>query len=402
MLVVLVVLLLRPAVAAGEPAHAGLTLTDAVRLAQEHAPEVVTRRAQAQASRSSLVGARLIPVQNPYLEVVAEPAIARRGQTSVIGTLYLPVELTGQRSKRVGEAKAYVAFNDAAVGEARAVAAGETVRAYGAVVVAAERVGLLEEVTEAASLEAEAYAAWARAGDATLRDAKLAEVEAGRNLVLLGRARTDRERAERELLILIGRRPGEATALMTMEPPSPPRSRGPHAVEQAPTLAVSRAEAELFARARERWSSEATGPFSLILMGGRDELGQTRLGGGLAYAFPTFRSNQGEKARAEADRERALAEFGIKRGVIESRLGLLENDYARTVENRRILESSTIPASRAAVEAAVEMQRAGKSELLTVLVSRRDHAMLRLERLDLVERQWAIVADIVTMTGVMP
>jgi cobalt-zinc-cadmium efflux system outer membrane protein len=336
------------------------------------------------------------------LEVVAEPPLARTGQLSVTGTLYLPVEVSGQRSRRIGEAQEYVAFNEANVGEARALAAGDTVRAYGSVVVAAERVQLLMDVTEAARLEAAAYAARARAGDATLRDAKLAEVEAGRNQVLLGRTHTDLERAERELAILIGRQPGEARALLTLEPPSPPASLGSRVAEQVPTLAVSRAEAELFARTKERWAREATGPFSLILMAARDDFGQARIGGGLAYAFPTFRSNQGEQARADADRERALTEFGIKRNVIESRLALLGTDYARTLGNRHVLENSAIPASRAAVEAAVEMQRAGKSELLTVLVSRRDHAMLRLERLDLVQRQWAIVADIVTMTGVLP
>jgi outer membrane protein, heavy metal efflux system len=394
-----------PAPAHGDSGRvgAGLSLGDAIRLAQQRAPEVMNRRALATASRSSLVGARLVPLGNPYLEIVAErPIAARTGQTSVTGTLYLPLELGGQRSRRIGEARAFIAYHDAGLVEARAFAAGDTVRAYGTVVVETERVRLLTEVADAARTEAEAYLARVRAGDATLRDAKLAEVESGRNDVLLARARTELERAERELGLLIGRPHDQVPSLVTSEPPGPPRALGTRSVDRAPALASSRAEAELHARARERWSREATGPLSLILVGGRDELGQARLGGGVAYAFPTFRANQGEQARAEADRGRALAELDVKRQVLESRVAALSAEFSGTVESRRLLERSAIPASRGAVDAAVEMHRAGKGELLTVIVSRRDHALLRLERLDLVERQWAIVADLVGLTGVAP
>ena len=58
--------------------------------------------------------------------------------------------------------------------------------------------------------------------------------------------------------------------------------------------------------------------------------------------------------------------------------------------------------AQALVDAAVEMQRAGKSEYLRVLMMRRDLAMLRTRRLELIKRAWSITADITAVTGDAP
>ena len=60
------------------------------------------------------------------------------------------------------------------------------------------------------------------------------------------------------------------------------------------------------------------------------------------------------------------------------------------------------PAAQASVEAALTMQRAGKGELLHVLTARRDLALLRARRLDLLAREWSIVSDLVALTGELP
>src|SRR5512145_2105617 len=48
------------------------TLERVLALARERAPEVMVARAEVEASRSVGVGARVSPVLNPYLEVIAE------------------------------------------------------------------------------------------------------------------------------------------------------------------------------------------------------------------------------------------------------------------------------------------------------------------------------------------
>jgi cobalt-zinc-cadmium efflux system outer membrane protein len=141
---------------------------------------------------------------------------------------------------------------------------------------------------------------------------------------------------------------------------------------------------------------------NLILSAGRGDLGETRLGGGLAWTFPTLRTNQGEQARAEAERARALAEGEAQR---RSLTAALRGYHAELTQVRAAIDEMSSTAEITAqtiVEAASEMQRAGKGEYLRVLMLRRDLAVLRSRRLDLVKRAWSISADIVAITGEAP
>jgi hypothetical protein len=174
----------------------------------------------------------------------------------------------------------------------------------------------------------------------------------------------------------------------------------PAAVEGAPALAVSRAEATYYARAKERARREGiAGAPSLMLNAGRDELGGARVGAGLAYALPVPRRNQGEQARADAERARAATEEQLNRRVLGARLRGLVKELDRVRGALRVLGVEAEPAAVAAVEAAQEMQRAGKSDLIPVLVSRRELGLLRLRRLDLVLREWTIVSELTAITG---
>jgi cobalt-zinc-cadmium efflux system outer membrane protein len=84
---------------------------------------------------------------------------------------------------------------------------------------------------------------------------------------------------------------------------------------------------------------------------------------------------------------------------------VLEGLVAEREQVRRaIVELGTVgePAAKAAVDAAVSMQRAGKADLLHVLTARRDFALLETRRLDLLRREWSILSDIVALTGELP
>jgi hypothetical protein len=141
---------------------------------------------------------------------------------------------------------------------------------------------------------------------------------------------------------------------------------------------------------------------SLILLGGRGDLGETRVGGGLAYSFTVFRSNQGEQARAEAERSRALTEAEVRRTILTRKVQGLTRELAQLQNALSVISSRALPAAEAAVEAAVATHRAGKGDPLVVLVSRRDLAALSLRRLDLSQQAWFIVSELVEITGVVP
>ena len=99
---------------------------------------------------------------------------------------------------------------------------------------------------------------------------------------------------------------------------------------------------------------------------------------------------------------RSLDELSLRREVVARRIEVLERqlvELGRTVE---IVTRSALPAANRAVQAAVETNRAGKGDWLTVLVSRRDLSALSLRQLELLDRTWVVLADLVEMTGEVP
>ncbi|HEX2672352.1 MAG TPA: hypothetical protein VHM25_15835, partial [Polyangiaceae bacterium] len=125
-------------------------------------------------------------------------------------------------------------------------------------------------------------------------------------------------------------------------------------------------------------------------------------GGGLAYAFPTFRANQGERARADAERVRALDELSLRRELFARRAVLLTSELAELGRAFEIVTHAALPAAERALAAASETYRVGKGDLLSVLVSRRDFSALSLRRLEILDKSWQLLGDLVEITGELP
>jgi cobalt-zinc-cadmium efflux system outer membrane protein len=388
-----------PAAVEAAPTLAGApTLARVIALAKERAPLVAAAREDVAAGRAERVGARLAPLGNPYVELTVDRGtLGVTKDLAVQGTLVLPVEIAGQRALRIAEVDALVALREAGLDTARAAAAGEAVRAFGAAAVAGARVRTWERLAGVARDEAEIYAARLAARDATEQDAKLARVEEARNSVALAEARADLTRALADLSRLTGARWSEPPA--SADPPEAARALP---ADKAPAVRALESEAAYQARVRDRQVREAQSPLNLILHVGRGDLGEARVGGGLGWSLPVFRAGQGEAARADAARARAISLRDVAaRTIAAAAAGLA----AERVEVRRALDEITRtaePAARAAVDAAVATQRAGKGDLLAVLTARRDLALLEARRLDLAQREWNIVSDIVALTGDLP
>ncbi|MCU0681340.1 MAG: TolC family protein [Polyangiaceae bacterium] len=383
------------------------SLARVIALAKEMAPGVVTAKADVNIGRSSYAGARLSPLNNPYLEVFVDKGPPRTTKdVAVQANLWLPVELSGQRGRRIDEADALVAWKNQSVDAARAAAVGEAVRLYGDVLVNAERVRSFEGVLVSAKAEAELYEARLKAGDATQQDAKLAVVEVVRNSVALAESRADYARSSAELARALGQEGYGAPDGSTIDPPPhPPMDPGAwveRSIKRSPYLLAYEKEATYYARAKERQAIESHAPVNVIVSAGRGDLGEARFGGGLSWTFPVLRRNQAEQARAEAERGRALAERDVRRRSI---VALLRGLYDERLTVRGAVDEvarTGEPAAQEALDAAVATQRAGKGEFLRVLTARRDLALLRSRRLELTRREWSIVGDIVALTGELP
>jgi cobalt-zinc-cadmium efflux system outer membrane protein len=372
-----------------------------IAIAKQNAPEVSIARASLRSSRSALENGRMAPFGNPYVEITAE----RGGKQvtkdfAVNGSLWLPVELSGQRGSRGREAQDFIALHAALVEQARARAAGRLVRAYGSSMVAAERAAVLTELLGSARAEASLIAERVKNGDAIQRDASLAAVEAARHEVMLAEAQAELLRARGELAEVLGR------SLQTSGFAAPPALRASDfrsvKLERLPEARSLAAEARFYSSSAERWRREGQSALSVGLVAGRGDLGETRLGGGLAYAFPVFRANRPERARAVAESSRALAEQQVHQSVAGQRLRLLAEEQEQLSRAITTLTQTALPAAEQAVSAAREIYAAGKAEMLAVLLSRRELSALSLRRLELLEQNWLLVSEYVEITGELP
>jgi len=393
-----------PATSGGSaPAAPIPTLRELIELARNRAPEVTLGRVALTASRSSAASARLSSFGNPALEVKVDHGT--KGVTkdvTIDASLWMPVELAGEKASRGRESRDYIRWHEAMLEQARAQAAGRTVRAYGAFVVATTRMKALEDLISMAEAEASYYSARLQAGDATERDAAMAALEVARHEVMLSETRGDVMRQGGELTELTGRT-FSTDGSFDANPPAPNKKfEEAPARGDIPSARALEAESRYYGAARERLSREGYNPLTFGLTGGRGDYGEARFGAGIAYAWPLLRSNQPERARADAARVRALEEAKLRREVVAHRVALIEAELVALGKAVAVIQQSALPAANRAVQAAVETQRAGKGDWLSVLVSRRDLSSLTLRRLELLDKSWALLGDLTEVTGELP
>jgi cobalt-zinc-cadmium efflux system outer membrane protein len=378
------------------------TLERVLAFAREQAPEVLIARAEVEASRSVGVGARVSPLLNPYLEVVAERG--GRGVTrdlAFTAQLHTPIEIGGQRSRRISEADSFVEWRTASLEQLRAHISGATVRSYGECVAHTARIDTLSELLQSARAEASVLVTRRDAGDATERDTQLAEVERARAESQLKEVQASLNSALNEL----GRLTGQSYTVIGTEELFPKvvmTVPGNQQVPSAPAVLGAQAEARFYGRVDERLARERIPPLSVILQAGRGDLTETRLGAGLAWSLPAFRYNQGERAKAQAESVRARTTAAAYSRSIAQRLRTIAEEDRLLRAAVEELDRDAIPAATLATDSATRMQRAGKTDLLSVIVARRDLYLLKLRRLEIAQRSWQLLGDWVELTGKVP
>lgn len=381
-----------------------LSLEAALERARKYAPMAVESDGQLAVARTSELWARVLPIGNPQIELIA--GRQRFAETEIDAKLYLPLEVSGQRSARLSEAERLIGWRGLASEEMRARLTGEVTAAWGTAVVSVARVALLREIAEEAQREADWVKERQVLGAATIAERSFAEAEIARWFQSGAEADVELGQTQTRLAQLV--------ALPEITLPDPGKAQAPtfrfaseqallaHVLAVAPALRSLTAEAAFHRASAGRYQKERSAPVSVVVSGGRGDLGEPRVAGGLAWALPTFRRNQGEIGRAQAEAGRAEAVLASTRDALSTRvrgdwrvLSAARNALAR-------LETVGLPANERLVEAATESWRAGKSELVQVIIARRDLASARLRRLDLVETMWRIYGDIASLIGELP
>ncbi|MDF2696135.1 MAG: Heavy metal efflux outer membrane protein CzcC family, partial [Labilithrix sp.] len=387
------------------------TLDVAIQRARTQAIVVADAEAEVGAARGQLAGARVSALGNPYTEVQVDrpfsnyDAAGRNVQAMTF--TYFPIDIAGQRGKRVEEAERLVEWKKLGLVDARAIATADVVAAYGEYTISTSRVIEAETGETSAREEAKYFQGRFEAKDTTLYEKSIAEAEV---------ARWVQSRAEAELRVANTRaRFGQLTGIPDPDRPPPSGSLLPptlraswddahvaRVIDKSPLVSRVAAEKTYWDASIERYEREKMPPVSFEVIAGRGGSGEARLGGGAVITLPVTRRYQGEIARAEAGRSNASRRLELYRGVINARVRAARDAIRSTTKAIEELDKNGIPALERAVSASVEGFRAGKIDLTRAMLARRDLAIARARRLDLLEAAWRAYADLIIFTGDLP
>ena len=385
------------------------TLDRAIQLARARALVVNDAQGELGVARAQMTGARASSFGNPYVDIQLEQGLSRNPtqELQAIAYAYFPVDIGGQRGARIDEADKLVKWREVGVNDARGIASGEAVAAYGELVVGVARITETTNGEQTARDEAKYFAGRLEAKDTTVYEKSLADAEV---------ARWVQSRAEAQLRFSSARaRFTQVTGVPNIDnPPASvpggvPQLRGAwddafiaRMVDRAPLVARLTAERAFWNASVERYKSERMPPVAFELIGGRGDLGEGRIGGGVVVTFPVARRYQGEIARAEQGRTFAVTRLALYRGVIESRLRAARDAVVTVTKAVEELDQAGMPALERAVSSSVEGFKTGKIEITRVLLARRDLAIARGRRLDLIEAGWRAYADLTILSGELP
>lgn len=384
-----------------------LTLDRAIELARVRSIAVLEAEGEVGVAQAQMRSARQSSIGNPYTDVQIDKGL-NAGQTiQALTFTYIPVDIGGQRGKRIEEAEQMISWRKLGLVDARAIAIGDTTAAYGELVTAAARVSFAKSGEQVAREEAKYFAGRFEAKDTTLYEKALADAEV---------ARWMQTRVEAELRVTNAKvRLGELTGAPAVDDPPgdvallPPTVRASwdeahiaRVVDRAPRIARIQAERMYWGASIDRYKRERIPPVSFEILAGHGSVGEARFGGGIVLTYPITRRYQGEIARAETGRDLASRQAQVYRTILEGRLRAAKTALFSILDATKELDATGLPALEQAVAASQEGYKAGKIELTRVLLARRDSALAKQRRLELIEAAWRAYADLVILSGELP
>ncbi len=382
-------------------------LPKVIERARERGPLSLVAGAEVRVAGATRHAAGLPPLTNPYLEVFVDRGKDTNGFAQVQANLWLPIELSGQKGKRVAEVDAMVKWKTTARASAQAAAVGEGVAAYGEAIAAWARKLHAVEGEKIARDEAAYVTGRFEAKDATAVDKAQADGEVARWLTMRAEAELGYALGHARLAIATGDPSlGEPTAQSSLDLPALRFKDGDalakYLIENSPMVKQYEYEAAYFMASREKWDADKYAPVNFIITTGRGDAGEFRIGGGLSWTFPVLRKNQGEVARSEAEGDRAKTNYAIAAAGVTARAKGFYVAYDVARKALQTIDEIAIPAAQTVVDASVTAWKAGKIEMTRVFLARRDLATARERRLEIATAGWRAYGDLAGLVGDVP
>ena len=387
--------------AADIPVPAKLTRDQVIELARRRAPTVRIADTRVTESRGRLLGARVLLPENPALEVMAGPRWTERRTTDVDVTLALPVPLGGRRDKRIAIAEAGVDRDTQLAYDAQRTAIGVALAAYyrtlhtkARIEVAQARKTLADDLVKTANERR-------RAGDVSQLEVNLALAEVARAESEILAEQSDLSRARAELAISLGLAAGEEIDVDGRLDDRAMFDATMTAQARRPDLLAARAEVE--ASASDVALADALRWPDLALRIGyrREGEGSDIVLGGLAISLPFFERGQGARAEARARNTRAVIELENRTLAVGVEAKAARLAYQIAVEAVKRLDEKGLPLAIQNEGMARESYRAGKIDLATLLVVRREALDTRKEHLERLRDAALAGVDLALATGAL-
>jgi outer membrane protein, heavy metal efflux system len=359
---------------------AALTLQRVVELARTRAPSTVVAQARIDEVRAALVGARRLSTRNPVVTADAGRRWSDGTSTDLQSSLSLPLDLGGRRAKRIAVADADIRREQLEAENVQRQTVAVAVIAYYQVLHAQRRLALAEERVLLAQAAGETARQRNQTGDVPVFEVNLARGEVARAQGVLAGATGDLTRARGQLAATLGLAMASITVtgdLAERKMFESPTDRG---VVRADLRALGH-EAEL-AHAEEKLARAERWPSIDVRVSYAHERDADLLLGGLAIAVPLFDRGQGDEARAHARAKRADTEVQARTAVVATQVESARSTYDSAVTAIRVFEDQAVPLSIANEIAAAASYRAGKIDLGSLLLIRREALDTRREHLD--------------------
>lgn len=357
-----------------------LTLQRVVELARTRAPSTVIARSRTDEARAALVGARRVATRNPMLEADVGPRWSDGTSLDVQTSFAVPLDLGGRRTKRIAVVNADIRREELEALSVQRQAIGAAVTAYYQVLHADRRAALATDrvkLAEAAEVTARQRN---RAGDVAEFEVNLARGEVSRAQSGVAAAKSDQLRARGQLATVLGLPIAAADVVGELADRSMFERKVDTSVAR-PDLRVLAQEAEL-ARAESKLARAERWPNLDLRITYEHERDANIVLGGIGISIPLFEHGQGDEARASARAKRAEAELQLRTGLATTHVSSARETYVAAVAAVSILEQQAVPLSVENETAAAASYRAGKIDLGTLLLIRREALDTRREHLD--------------------
>jgi len=400
---VLPVLFLPVGLYAQGPIAEPLTLARVFKLAGENARDVriaVTRIAE---EEGRFTGAQVRSLENLKLEAALGPRIGPSTTVDVDVGVEIPFERGGKRDRRIAAARAGIQREKHAVDDARRQAIAVAAGAFYRVLQAEERLRLAEERKALAGELLRVARERHQGGDAPLFDVNLAQAEMSRAKSAIASEKGLVARARAALAASLGLPSGgdlrvegdlKDRSFFDAIPSEIPLEKRSDLLAALAEVDASRAGVVL-AEAQQR-------PDLAFRVGYRHEEGNDIFQGGVSIPLPIFNPGKGpvQEARARSDRARIDAE--ARKAAVSSEIEGARRSYAAAAESVRLLEKDGLPRQQENEALARESYRAGKINLATLLLVRRDALDTRREYLERLLEAAEAGVELAAAVGALP